>query len=509
MNRSGFIVASLIAAIALVVVGARSATSSVADAIVRLQSSSPGITQVGNANISGKMTAGQFAGNGSELTALNASALSSGLAAPAVGGIGIDTSAVVAGSMLYAAGTGEWGALLPGTDTQVLTLAGGLPTWANPTPLALPYSGTGTAASPNSLFRITNSGTGSAIWGETSDPSGYGIRGSSSATSGVTYGGHFEVNSPDGRGVFAQNLATEGPAIGGRFGTASRDGRAVWATAGSASPYGISYGVYAETLSPTGYGVYGVATADGAGGNQYAAYGVVGSSVSYYGAGVFGYADKAYPAAGVHGVDPAGFGVGVLGEAPSNTTTGQPIGVLGWTPSGTGYGVYCSGKFAATGTKSFQIDHPLDPENKLLNHYCQEGPEPQNVYDGIVTTDNKGRAWVELPDYFDSINRNPKIQLTVDDQSEDFVLVKAVGGVHDGGFLVRTNKPKVKVYWEVKAIRNDRFVRAYGAPTEVEKSETERGRYLQPELYGQPEEKRTRYGSPTPMQNPSISLKGR
>ena len=35
---------------------------------------------------------------------------------------------------------------------------------------------------------------------------------------------------------------------------------------------------------------------------------------------------------------------------------------------------------AGSGVKAFRIDHPLDPENKYLLHYCAEGPEPLNVY---------------------------------------------------------------------------------------------------------------------------------
>jgi len=49
---------------------------------------------------------------------------------PASGGTGINTSATVAGSILYTNGTGTWTTLAPGSNTNVLTLASGVPTWA-------------------------------------------------------------------------------------------------------------------------------------------------------------------------------------------------------------------------------------------------------------------------------------------------------------------------------------------------------------------------------------------
>ncbi|MEQ1935752.1 MAG: hypothetical protein ABL962_17990, partial [Fimbriimonadaceae bacterium] len=95
-------------------------------------------------------------------------------------------------------------------------------------------------------------------------------------------------------------------------------------------------------------------------------------------------------------------------------------------------------------------------------------------------------ADVTLPDYFDEITRDPRLQLTVEDASDDFVMVKAVGAVKDGRFRIRTSKPMVKVYWEVKAVRNDRWVQRYGAPKEQAKDDHERNRYTHPELYNKP-----------------------
>ncbi len=174
---------------------------------------------------------------------------------------------------------------------------------------------------------------------------------------------------------------------------------------------------------------------------------------------------------------------GLIGVTGVSTGGSGGIGVRG-TGLPPGFGVFAVGNLGASGNKSFRIDHPLDPEHKFLRHYCSEGPEPLNVYGGTVTTNDNGFASVILPDYFESINRDPRVQLTVEDASDDFVLVKVVGPVRDGVFALRTSKPHVKVYWEVKAVRNDLWVQRYGAPVEEDKPAAEHGLYQHPELYG-------------------------
>jgi hypothetical protein len=59
------------------------------------------------------------------------------------------------------------------------------------------------------------------------------------------------------------------------------------------------------------------------------------------------------------------------------------------------------------------------------------------------------------------------------------------------------------VSWEVKAIRNDLWVQRYGYQTEQEKEDAIKGKYLNPELYGQPKELGIHYRpepEPTPPQ---------
>lgn len=167
-------------------------------------------------------------------------------------------------------------------------------------------------------------------------------------------------------------------------------------------------------------------------------------------------------------------------------------GVQAYGPASS-YAIDAIGRFRASGTKSFSIDHPSDPANKYLNHYCTEGPAPYNVYKGRVTTRADGYAWIELPKYYESINKDPDYQLTVVDDSDDFVQAKVTHEVENGRFQIRTSKPGVTVCWEVKATRNDPYVREYGAPVEVDKPKREQGTYQHPELYGMPPEMKVGY----------------
>lgn len=68
------------------------------------------------------------------------------------------------------------------------------------------------------------------------------------------------------------------------------------------------------------------------------------------------------------------------------------------------------------------------------------------------------------------------------------MLVKVAREIRDNRSKIRTNVPRTKVSWRVEAVRNDAWIRAYGAPSEVEKQGIERGTYQHPELYGAPAE---------------------
>jgi len=127
----------------------------------------------------------------------------------------------------------------------------------------------------------------------------------------------------------------------------------------------------------------------------------------------------------------------------------------------------------------FTIDHPLDPYNKILNHYFIEGPEMRNIYEGSVILDANGRAEVKLPNYFSALNRNPHIQLTGVGTSDVYVLED----VQDNRFVIG-GKPGTKVYWLVTGERADVSAEVIRRlmPVEQEKKGALSGRMLDDEF---------------------------
>jgi len=133
------------------------------------------------------------------------------------------------------------------------------------------------------------------------------------------------------------------------------------------------------------------------------------------------------------------------------------------------------------GGGSFKIDDPLDPANKYLYHSFVESPDMMNIYNGNVTTDRHGLATVALPEYFDALNRDFRYQLTVIGRFAQAVVAKEISNHR---FTIKTNKPGVKVSWQVTGIRQDAYANAHRIPVEEDKPPQERGRYLHPELFG-------------------------
>jgi hypothetical protein len=107
-------------------------------------------------------------------------------------------------------------------------------------------------------------------------------------------------------------------------------------------------------------------------------------------------------------------------------------------------------------TKYFRIDHPFDPENKYLIHACIESNEVLNKYSGNVITDENGYANVTLPDYFEAINIDFRYQLTCIGQFAQAIIFEEI---KNNRFSIKTDKPNVKVSWEVTARRNDKYMR--------------------------------------------------
>ncbi|MDO0909883.1 hypothetical protein QQM39_03095 [Streptomyces sp. DT2A-34] len=178
-------------------------------------------------------------------------------------------------------------------------------------------------------------------------------------------------------------------------------------------------------------------------------------------------------------------GNGVIGQANNGSIA---YGI--WGRSTSGYAGYFQGKVTVTGTLTkgaggFLIDHPLDPENRYLLHSFVESPERLNVYSGTVVTDADGAAVIELPDYFEALNEDFRYQLTAIGAFAQAIVTQEV---QDNRFAIATDRPEVKVSWQVSGVRQDAFARANPLVADEEKPEEERGTYLHPDAWGKPAE---------------------
>jgi hypothetical protein len=196
----------------------------------------------------------------------------------------------------------------------------------------------------------------------------------------------------------------------------------------------------------------------------------------------------------VTGVYGNGSGVGVYGQSQYLGVLGigadGGAGVYGYDPSS--WAGYFNGNVDISGTVSkssgsFKIDHPLDPANKYLFHSFVESPDMMNVYNGVVRLDAHGEAWVDLPDYFEVLNRDFRYQLTpIGAPAPNLYVASEVSG---NRFKIAGGTPGGKVSWQVTGIRQDAFANAHRIQVEVEKAANERGYYIHPELYGAPPER--------------------
>ena len=232
--------------------------------------------------------------------------------------------------------------------------------------------------------------------------------------------------------------------------------------------------------------------------------GVYGESDSF-GYGVYG---KSNISAGVNGISQKG--VGVVGGSRDG------FGVVG--SSGNSAGLYCNssydyaailnGKVKITGNLekaggSFKIDHPLDPANKYLCHSFVESPDMKNVYDGVVVLDRKGKAEIELPDWFGALNKDFRYQLTaigapgpnlyiaeeISEANTKYSSKSSSNKNNNSHFRIAEGTLGMKVFWQVTGIRRDPWANANRIRVEEDKPAKERGYYLHPDVYSQPEEK--------------------
>jgi hypothetical protein len=337
-------------------------------------------------------------------------------------------------------------------------------------------------------------GTGYGIWGVASGAgvAGYFEGGTAGRGIVVTTGASgFGTATPSGR-LMVMQPATPVPAIDTFPAISGYSYTAQGCLKGGVSgSYNTSnYGVGVQGVGYNGVNNQDANTIFGVGNQDLGVYGssntagVMGGSVG--GIGVVGY-NKNSSFAATTGV---GNSYGIYGNAQTvggATVPTTRYGIYGFASGATtNYAGYFSGNVQITGSiakgsGTFKIDHPLDPENKYLYHSFVESPDMMNIYNGNITTDAKGYATVELPGYFDALNKDFRYQLTVIGTFAQAIVKEKVKG---NKFVIQTNEPNVEVSWMVTGVRHDKYADAHRVVAEVDKEPELKGYYLHAKEWG-------------------------
>lgn len=348
-------------------------------------------------------------------------------------------------------------------------------------------AGSGLALS-SGAFSLQFAGTGSAATASRSDHNHGG-------QSWIGVGDYGLRIQNDTASTFATGIigvvtqANNSAGIHGRHESATGSGRGVFGISESIS--GIGTSGYASSLTGNTTGVFGsVESPNGVGISGFTAaitgptVGVFGSAGSSSGTGVSGYAAAATGfTTGVIGGSESVSGTGVMGIAYA--VSGPNAGVYGKTNSPQGWAGYFDGDVNINGTLvksagSFRIDHPLDPENKYLSHSFVESPDMMNVYNGNITLDANGEGWVDLPAYFEALNRDFRYQLTaIGAPGPNLYIAEAVS---NNRFKIAGGTANLVVSWQVTGIRHDSYALANPIIVEEDKSDTQSAIFSEPEI---------------------------
>lgn len=391
-----------------------------------------------------------LAGNGAALTSLSASNLSIGTLPDGrlSSNVPLESSAnAFTGVNTFSANTG-FGVATPQYPVDVASTSG-----------LRAVSASTSAPGAAALYGFASSFTSAGVAGITNIASGYGVVATSSVSSGNGVALLAESASPTGYAVYSQ---------GGRNYFAGNVGVGILPPAW---PLTVSGGSNLRSISALNSAVSGqaiVGESTGVGGS-----GLTGVSSTFSGYGVYAQNTATTGSAiGLFAATASPTGIAVSGVATA--TSGATYGVLGTANSTSpgAFGVFAQGNLGASGTKSFRIDHPLDPAKHLF-HYSAESPEVINFYSGTTLLDASGEAVVALPDYFWAINRDPRYTLTAVGAPMPMLHVAVeVERTQPGNaptFRIAGGAPGAKVSWEVKAVRDDAWVRSHGVPVELPK----------------------------------------
>lgn len=263
--------------------------------------------------------------------------------------------------------------------------------------------GAGVSGTSTQSVGVTGKGGGANAGVEGTGTSGPGVSGTSTQGVGVT---------GTGGGSSAGVVGTGSGGAGLKGISTSGAGVLAESTSGAGVSASSTQGTGVSGTSTQGVGVSGKGggTNPGVQGTGGAGPGLSGSSTGN--AGVFGKGGGTNP--GVEGT--CTFGPGVSGTSAQGYGV-KADGATGLYATGASRAAYLEGDVVITGTVSdgasrMRIDHPIQPEDRYLVHAAVVSPELKTAYDGTAVLDEDGRATVELPDWFESLNESFRYQLT-------------------------------------------------------------------------------------------------
>ena len=165
-----------------------------------------------------------------------------------------------------------------------------------------------------------------------------------------------------------------------------------------------------------------------------------------------------------------------IGLTPAEYSSSAQLGVE----------LFVRGDAAITGNLTNSIgtssmDHPLDPQNKILSHAEVISSERMTVYSGNVILGNQGEVTVQLPEWFESLNTDFRYQLTT---IGEWARVYIAEKINNNQFKIAGGRNGMEVSWQITAVRNDPY--AQSNPVEVEEAKEAEaiGTYINPEVYG-------------------------
>lgn len=273
-------------------------------------------------------------------------------------------------------------------------------------------------------------------------------------------------NNSDGGGIYSQQNG-DGAAIGGRVNNG--EGTAVF---GNIEQYGTGKAGYFQVDNPnnTEDAIYVKHVGGGNGGFFWIDNPIYSDNAAVY--ALSGGAGNAIYAKATSTNNSAGYFE--IAHGANN------MDALYVTTNGTGRAAYFDGNVHVQGTftssdKQFMIDHPLDPENKILRHSCIESNEMTNIYKGHAQLENR-KITIHLPDYFDALNHpeGREINLTPVNGWSPLYLD---GKIENNQFTIKTSpegNQSQEFSWVIYAVRNDKFARENPIIVEQEKGEGNR-----------------------------------